>query len=263
MKFKVGDKVRVRGWADMEKEFGLDSRGDIRCRQSFMQEMREYCGKVFVIKSVDFNFKIYRIDGIWWVFTDDMLEPVCDSKIVITTDGKETLARLYEDGEVKKSAKAECSPDDTFDFSLGAKLAFERLTKNTPAKIIMGRKYRVIGNTEVHHYYKIGEIITPIDIGLDGVFYESTERATRQWVSNQDVELVEEPAEPKYYNGKVVCVEKKGERFAYTVGKIYEFKGGRVKIDNGKEVPCTTRVTSLDEWNDSGWAMAKFIELKE
>ena len=196
MKFKVGDKVRVREWADMEKEFGLDCSGDIKCRYCFTRSMREYCGKVFEIKRAGPE---YRIDNLVWAFSDDMLEPVCDSKIVITTDGKTTLVRLYEDGEVKKSAKAECTPDDKFDFSVGAKLAFERLTK----------------------------------------------------------------PEPKYYCGKVVCVEKKHDNYAYTVGKIYEFKNGRVKIDNGNEAPCATRVTSLDEWNASDWAMAKFIELKE
>lgn len=31
MNFKVGDKVRIRSWEDMEKEFGVDSDGDIKC----------------------------------------------------------------------------------------------------------------------------------------------------------------------------------------------------------------------------------------
>lgn len=261
MKFKVGDKVRVREWADMEKEFGLDNDGDIKCRFCFTKSMREYCGNVYTIISL---FNGYTLDGGKgignWNFTDDMIEPVCDSKIVITTDGKETLARLYEDGKVVKKATARCSPNDEFDFSVGAKLAFERLTKTTPAKIILGKKYRVIGNTVPRHHYNLGEIVTPIEIDSDSAYYESIERGRHQWVSNQDVELVEEP---EYYNGKAVCVEKKGECYAYTVGKIYEFKNGRVKIDNGNEAPCTTRVTSLDEWNDINWAMAKFIELKE
>lgn len=52
-------------------------------------------------------------------------------KIVITTDGKTTLARLYDGKTVVKAAEAVCSPSDTFDFNVGAKLAMERLTGET------------------------------------------------------------------------------------------------------------------------------------
>jgi hypothetical protein len=51
------------------------------------------------------------------------------NKIVITAEGAETLARLYDGSKVVKSATAKCSPDDKFSFKTGAKLAFERLTK--------------------------------------------------------------------------------------------------------------------------------------
>ena len=196
MKFKVGDKVRVREWADMEKEFGLDEYlGGIMCRGCFAPGMRGYCGKVYTVARVKDGR--YRLDKcLNWEFSDDMLEPVCDAKIVITTDGKETLARLYEDGKVVKKATAQCSPDDAFDFSVGAKFALDRLTK------------------------------------------------------------------PEYYSGKVVCVEKKHKYCAYTVGKIYEFNDGRVRIDNGNELP-EDRIKSLAEWNNKKWTMAKFIEIKE
>lgn len=53
----------------------------------------------------------------------------CDgSKIVITTDGKTTTAKLYKGDKVTNTAEAHCSPDDTFDFCEGAKIALERLT---------------------------------------------------------------------------------------------------------------------------------------
>lgn len=53
-------------------------------------------------------------------------------KMVITTDGKETLARLYdESGKVTKSATASCHPDDLFDFGTGARIAFDRLIEAT------------------------------------------------------------------------------------------------------------------------------------
>lgn len=58
----------------------------------------------------------------------------CDKKIVITTDGVETLARLYENGKVVKKATAKCSPEDEFDFNVGAKYAFERLAEPAAEK---------------------------------------------------------------------------------------------------------------------------------
>lgn len=269
MKFKVGDKVRVKEWKDVLKVCGIDKDHSSGAVYIIAKAVADACGLVFTVTECDETMRYYSISGhnrfgekTELQLVEELLEPFCDARILITTNGKETLARLYEDGEVKKSAKAECSPDDKFDFAVGAKIAFERLTKTTPAKIILGKKYRVIGNTEPKHHYKIGEIVTPIKIDSESAYYESIERGRHQWVSNNDVELVEEPAEPKYYSGKVVCVEKNGECFAYTVGKIYEFKDGLVKIDNGRELPAY-KIKSLDEWDDQLGNIAKFIEIKE
>lgn len=48
-------------------------------------------------------------------------------KIVITTDGKTTTATLYENDKKVKSASTKCSPDDKFDFAIGAAIAMDRL----------------------------------------------------------------------------------------------------------------------------------------
>lgn len=48
-------------------------------------------------------------------------------KIVVTTDGRDTIATLY-DGKVKKNvAKTRCHPNDEFNFGTGAQIAVERL----------------------------------------------------------------------------------------------------------------------------------------
>lgn len=72
-----------------------------------------------------------------------------ENKIVITTDGKTTLARLFnEKGEVKR-AEAKCSPSDTFDFETGAKIALDRLiekkAKETIRKAHVGEMVRLRG----------------------------------------------------------------------------------------------------------------------
>ena len=62
-----------------------------------------------------------------------------EQKIVITTDGRETLAKLYEGNKVIKSATAKCNPEDTFDFKVGADLAYSRLMTEEPPKYFKGK----------------------------------------------------------------------------------------------------------------------------
>src|SRR5574344_339581 len=58
----------------------------------------------------------------------DLLKPVATtSKIVITGDGKTTLARLYDGNRVIRRAEAKCSPKDTYDFATDANLAYDLL----------------------------------------------------------------------------------------------------------------------------------------
>jgi hypothetical protein len=47
--------------------------------------------------------------------------------INIETDGKVTTAKLFDSGLLVKEVCAKCNPVDTFDFKIGATLAFERL----------------------------------------------------------------------------------------------------------------------------------------
>jgi hypothetical protein len=78
MKFKVGDKVRVRKWEDMENEFGLNVHGDINCKYSFVNDMTRYCGQIVTIKNVFSGHYCIEEDGkfypIHWIWTDDMFE---------------------------------------------------------------------------------------------------------------------------------------------------------------------------------------------
>lgn len=117
MKYKVGDKVRVRKDLEEDKRYGDD------CVVSDMMQMR---GIEVTISEIINNTK-YRIKECAWSWTDEMFEPKCDRKILITSDGVETLARMYDGKKVVKTKTAKCSPEDVFDFATGAKLAFGRL----------------------------------------------------------------------------------------------------------------------------------------
>lgn len=85
MEFKVGDRVRIRQWEDMEKEFGTDSDGDIRVCARFVKRMSHLCGREAIISEIygqgvklDFDNKTGDID---WGYTTDMIEKVEDTEM--------------------------------------------------------------------------------------------------------------------------------------------------------------------------------------
>ena len=100
MKYKVGDKVRVRQWDDMKREFGecLDAIDTPFCL--FVSSMKVYCGLVYEIAKVygcyyelKSNEKPYIKK---WHFTDDMLEDVNSLQIHADSLTLETENTVFE-----------------------------------------------------------------------------------------------------------------------------------------------------------------------
>lgn len=82
MRYKVGDKVRVRQWDDMAKEFYVSNGGNIFVDgYYFVNKMKQFCGKVYKVcrtnlygeNSYLLNLEDETLD---WIFTDGMLEDV-------------------------------------------------------------------------------------------------------------------------------------------------------------------------------------------
>ena len=74
MKYKVGDKVRVKSleWSDIncaDRVFTIDG-------NRFVADMSVFCGKVANVKSVSHDFYELDIDGGSWCWYDWMLEDV-------------------------------------------------------------------------------------------------------------------------------------------------------------------------------------------
>lgn len=147
MKFKVGDRVRVRAWDDMLREFGMKSNGDIACQFTFTGDMRRFCGKVGTITTARPSNGLYylAIDGEKYApadycFSNDMLEAV-ERKVVITTDGEKITTASLIDGETTvKTAVAKCSPEDAFNFETGAEIAFGRLFNREQLRKLSARE---------------------------------------------------------------------------------------------------------------------------
>lgn len=90
------------------------------------------------------------------------------------------------------------------------------------------------GNTITVH---MGDLHGTAKCSPDDQFdlYTGCELALRRALGAEKKEP-KEPEKPKYYNGKMVCVEN-GGYFWWTVGKIYEYKDGIVTADDGDKYP--------------------------
>lgn len=115
-KFKVGDKVIGR--KEASGEYGITKEGWIGTVTEINHD-----GLIWV-KGPD-------LAGIRGTIVDpkffDLYVDSKDKKIVITTDGRITTARLYDGKTIKKTAEAKCSYADEFDFNVGAAIAMARL----------------------------------------------------------------------------------------------------------------------------------------
>ena len=166
--------------------------------------------------------------------------------IVIYRNGAETIALNKTTGE---KAVAKCSPDDTYDFNTGARLAFDRLVKlpvkevKRVAKVgeyvkIVKADYPVIRNGKPD--YKNGDILKIIDF-FNGYKrnYPKYGNGSGQYLNDGEYVVLEnyqppkkeKPVEPQYYNGKVVCI--KTHFPLLTVGKIYNVENGILTYDDG------------------------------
>ena len=105
MKYKVGDKVLVRQWDDMVKEFGVNNNGDIN--NGFIGNMKHFCGRIYEIYKV-YNY-YYKLKDEYTIFdlsfTDDMLE--IDNKFAFELkDGKNFIkSKTPETPKTQKESK--------------------------------------------------------------------------------------------------------------------------------------------------------------
>lgn len=74
MKYKVGDRVRIKTWEKMVNEYGIDNEGDITVGGHLyvLKSMKEYCGNVYIIRDAGIDYKLVGIDT--YSFNDYMIE---------------------------------------------------------------------------------------------------------------------------------------------------------------------------------------------
>ena len=99
MRYKVGDKVRVRQWDDMVEKYGMIEYCINTPNYLFVPEMRKHCGKIVIIEKVNELMETYYIEGdiSGWYWTDDMFENVyycCANNII--KDIQESYTKVFE-----------------------------------------------------------------------------------------------------------------------------------------------------------------------
>lgn len=104
MKYKVGDKVRVRQWDDMAKEFGYDGVNIYIDEYYFVEEMKQYCGKTYEVCGANLFCYILKTENevLDWSFTDGMLEDVSSLQIhadSLTLEAENMIFKL-KDGKI-------------------------------------------------------------------------------------------------------------------------------------------------------------------
>ena len=80
-RYKVGDKVRIRSYKELKKEFGSTPGGSIKTRLPIYKgPMSECCGEVVTIRDItrheDENFTSFYFEEIPFIFSHDAIEPV-------------------------------------------------------------------------------------------------------------------------------------------------------------------------------------------
>lgn len=112
MKYKVGDKVRVRKDLVVDKRYGIDV---------FTEGMKKYSGKTMTVVNIISTGKYeFKEDNKTWSWTDEMLENVENINIIV--DGNKVIAKRGN-----KVGIAKCSPEDDFDIFTGVRIAIDKL----------------------------------------------------------------------------------------------------------------------------------------
>ena len=78
--FKPGDRVVVRDWDDMEKEYGATEYGTIHCRFGFTDDMCHLCGRTATVTDANMGYIKVNFDDksgdTDWSYSSDMFNPI-------------------------------------------------------------------------------------------------------------------------------------------------------------------------------------------
>lgn len=262
MKYKVGDKVKiVDKWTD-------------GCCQNQHGDMDCWLGKTMTISVVNDCSKWYKMkeDNGKWLWTEaaigdaahkitlnEFLESPVQLCIHCRTEKEfETLARAYDKIELNWWKRYRdiicCTNCGTY-----ADVAY---FKDEDISIYEFDEVYIppIEDKEEILVERVGNLTTAT--------YKKNGKEIDKAVIQNAVHIVDgahkaiDALKTTYYNGKVVCIDNCGNTTAYTVGKIYQFKNGKMTNDNGCPTPNGGMIIrTFADWTH--FTSSKFIEIVE
>ncbi len=98
MKYKIGQRVKIRDFSAMANEFGVQENGNILVgNYYFTREMKVYCGEEYCITALyGDGYELDLQDGEEWYFNDGMLIDSEQEPIVASVEIKALKAEIQK-----------------------------------------------------------------------------------------------------------------------------------------------------------------------
>lgn len=236
MRFKAGDKVRVKKFKERPSYWNWDGKMD------------HLMGKVVKIeRTVNSRYVVHdsKNDRDWRIEEDD-LEPVNET-IVIYRKDREVIAVDKVTGD---KAIARCNPADEYDFHIGAKLAFDRLMSGNKESIPVEDMRKRLNSYCRSRSCSDCKLKSPTCRCGCGAHFMTKDNAGNYTMSDREIKdafnIVFSKA-PKLYNGKIVFT--KGDN-TFKTGHIYEVKDGRINAAELGIVPTEEPIKDIEDVKD-------------
>lgn len=81
-KYKIGDRVKIKSWEQMEQEYGINGLGSIECFCVFTKGMKRLCDGEYTIIGITRldEQDVYSIDGCGSIISEDMISHKVDDE---------------------------------------------------------------------------------------------------------------------------------------------------------------------------------------
>lgn len=203
-----------------------------------------------------FSKKQYETDDYWFVREPQVLSVVESEEIYITRKGNTVHTVMINGGQVVGRAKAICSPEDEFDFQIGASLALERLFPKKPEETEPDEPelVEIVENPGSFHFFEAGDVCKVVDRNDPYVHVEKIQSGESQVVSKDDIIPIK-PVKRTAKAGEYIMIVSNNVFTHNMIGdvlKVNRYNGHCAEVlpkDHPKERNVRSSAKSDGHWN--------------